>query len=80
MRRAYKAKSLSGAERKVRDMQKVIDSLKDVIARFDAERVMLAKLAAKGPAFYNPLEAAAAEKIRDELLNQIGLNPDGSPK
>lgn len=41
---------------------------------------LLAKLAATGPAFSNPLEAMAAEKLRDVLLDAMGLQSDGTIK
>ncbi len=40
----------------------------------------MAKLAATGPAFYYPLEAMAAEQLRDDILRvSCRLNPDGTP-
>lgn len=76
--RPYKAKSLSGAQRKVRELLKRLEAYDQVLTRFHTERLILAKLAAKGPAFYNPIEAARAEALRDKLLKQQGMNPDGS--
>lgn len=38
----------------------------------------LAKLAAKGPTFFNPLEAFAAEDVRDKILASMGMKPDGT--
>lgn len=66
--KSYKATSLKAAERRVRQLQKQIAVRDDLLDRFDRERRMLAKLAARTPQFFNPLEAMEAEKIRDRLL------------
>lgn len=77
----YKAKTLSGAQARVRYLEKQCRSFLDQATQYHEDRVLMAKLAAKGPAFYNPLEAMAAEKRRDEILGYwCKLNPDGSPK
>lgn len=76
--KVYKAKSLKGAERKVRDLHKLLQQCNEVIERFDKERTLLAKLAATGPAFFNPLEAMAAQNVRDRILAQEGMNSDGT--
>lgn len=73
----YKAKSISGAERKVRRLQKTVAEYEAIIDRFKHEQMMLAKLAATGPAFMNPFNVIAAEKLRDDLLRREGMNPDG---
>ncbi len=76
----YQAKSLAGAQRRVRELSKQLKQMSDVLTRFQLERNLLAKLAAKGPAFYNPLDVYAAEQLRDRILAQVwNLNPDGSP-
>lgn len=80
----YTAKSLSGAQRRVRELLKQRKELMADLQRLDQhlnnflkERIMLAKLAAKGPAFDNPLVAFEAEQIRDDILRRVGLAPDG---
>lgn len=79
MPKLYKAKSLASAQRRVRELNRLIEDYRQVVDRFHRERVLLAKLAAKGPAFFNPLEAAAAESVRDEILRRdCRMNPDGS--
>lgn len=79
-RKPYKAKSLAGAQARVRQLLKLQEEAVQLLDRFANERDLLAKLAATGPAFYNPLHAAAASKIRDEILSQrFNMNPDGSP-
>lgn len=80
MKKPYKAKSLKGAERRVRELMRICDSWRQVAEQFNSERLMLAKLAAKGPTFFNPLDAMAAEKVRDEILDRLGINPDGTFK
>ena len=62
----------------MRALEKVIEEYRGIVDRFEHERIMLAKLAATGPAFMNPLAAMAAVKLRDNLLLREGLNPDGS--
>ncbi|HYF35134.1 MAG TPA: hypothetical protein VD994_07605 [Prosthecobacter sp.] len=42
-----------------------------------ADAKLMARLAADGPCFDNPLEAMAAKNRRDELLAIQGLRPDG---
>jgi hypothetical protein len=55
-----------------------IEACGQEISRLLEERLALAKLAADGPAFYNPLDVIVAVKVRDEILHRHGLNPDGS--
>lgn len=82
----YQAKSLAGAQRRVRELQKLVHHLDKrlgenarqlVAARQDAAQ--MAMLAADGPAFYNPLIVVEAKQRRDEILKGCGINPDGSP-
>jgi hypothetical protein len=68
MNKPYKAKTLSGAERRVRELQGQVVALNELLDRWKQERVLLAKLAAADPMFLNPLEAMAAETLRDQLL------------
>ena len=71
MTKPYKARSLKGAEAQVRNCRKQIRQRDEVIDRLIGERNALAKLAADGPQFNNPIEAMAAKKIRDEVLKRI---------
>ena len=64
----YKAKSLKGAQSKVRQLQRQIFERDDLLRRFDNQRRLLAKLASDTPQFFNPLEVMAAKKLRDEIL------------
>lgn len=80
MMRAYKAKSIAGAERRVRQLQAQINVMNQILDRWKAERNLLARLAATGQAFFNPLDAMAAEKLRNELLASLGMHPDGTFK
>jgi hypothetical protein len=76
----YKAKTLSGAQTRVRQLLKQREEYSELIGRFRRERKLLAMLAAKGPCFYNPLDAFEAENIRDRILaNECRLKPDGTP-
>jgi hypothetical protein len=83
----YKAKTLSGAEREVRALRKRIKELDAVIGRYmreaetlKRERALMAKLAADGSAFDNPIVVAAAQEIRNRILREdCRMNPDGTP-
>lgn len=77
-RATYKAKTISGAEKRVRQLLKCMERRGELLDQWCRERKLLAMLAAKGPAFSNPLHAAAAEKIRNEILASMRMNPDGS--
>lgn len=77
---AYKPKSLSGATRRVRELERQIAARDQLLDRWKLERRQLAKLAATGPAFSNPLEAMEAEKLRDGILTSLGMRPDGTFK
>ena len=82
----YKAKSISGAEREVRGLRRQIEHLNDVLGRYMDEakqlqehRRTLAKLAAEGAAFDNPLVAMAAKELRNRILrDECSLAPDGT--
>jgi predicted aminopeptidase len=81
----YRATSLPAAQREVRALRKRLTEFRALLDRYaanlkqcEADRRELAKLAAKGPAFDNPLRAFAAETLRDQvLLHECRLNPDG---
>ena len=76
----YKARSISGAQQYVRLLLKQRMNTEALLSKWSHERRMLAKLAASGPAFYNPLDVYAAQKIRDVILEkECRLNPDGTP-
>lgn len=77
----YKGRSLPAAIRRVREMQRLVDQYIALTGRWFEERKTLAKLAAKGPCFYDPLEAMAAEMLRDDILRKDCrlTPPDGTP-
>lgn len=76
----YKAKSLNGAQTRVRQLSKQVNELNQIAGRYHEAMILCAKLAADGPAFYNPLHIAAAKKVRDDVLARCcGMKPDGSP-
>ena len=73
--KSYKAKSLKSAERNVRSLLKQRAERDELLAIFDRERKMLAKLAADTPQFFNPLDVYEAKKIRDLILEQLNAEP-----
>lgn len=64
----YKAKSLIGAQRRVRELQKQVRDRDNLLNTFDKERRLLAELSADTPQFYNPLVVMEAKQIRDRIL------------
>lgn len=70
-------KTLENAERRVRLLERRLQEYEDICRMKNAELDLLAKLAAAGPAFFNPLEAAAAELTRNTRLRMLGMYPDG---
>lgn len=78
MTKTYKPRSISGAIRRIRDLEFQLNQSNKLLEQWKNERILLAKLAATGPAFFNPLEAFAAEKIRDQILASQRINPNGS--
>ena len=76
----HRYRSIAGAVRRIRELQRQVDYLQEIVRKWEQDRILLAKLAAKGPAFDNPLVAWEAEKVRDAVLSLSGLNPDGSFK
>ena len=78
-RKPYKARSIEGAETRVRQLQKQYDDLDKLARKYHLERNLLAMLSATGPCFNNPLEAMMAEQVRDDVLRiSCRLNPDGT--
>lgn len=76
----YTAKSLAGAQRRVRELDKLVNKITQLLEKYAETRRLMAKLAADGPAFDNPLHAAAAKDLRDTILREeCRLNPDGTP-
>ncbi len=83
----YKAKTITGAQSRVRELEnqrrELLRCLQEADARVERltdERQLLAKLAATGPAFFNPLEAFAAQKLRDSILaTECNMASNGDP-
>lgn len=73
-------KSIEGAERRVALLERQIEANGGTIRAMVNDMRVLARLAADGPAFDNPLAIIAAKHIRDRVLADINLNPDGSYK
>lgn len=67
-RRPYKARTLSGAEREVRQLRRQLARTCELLERYARDRRLLAMLAAKTPQFDNPLLAMEAERVRDDVL------------
>lgn len=78
MPKPYKARSLKAAENRVNLLQRHLQELDAIARRYKLERDAIAKLAATGPAFFNPLDAAEAEGIRNRVLREQRMNPDGT--
>jgi hypothetical protein len=74
----YTSRSLPSAIREVRKYRRLIAAYQRTCTKLDAERNVMAKLAADGPCFFNPLEAMEAKRLRDEVLLAQGLAPDGT--
>lgn len=73
-------KSIEAAERRIRQLKMQLADAVALLDRYHRERIALAKLAAKGPAFYNLLDVYDAEAVRDEILrHHCRMKPDGSP-
>ncbi len=81
----YTAKSLAGAQRRVRELERAwknttifLDKIAGENKELQEHIVELAKLAAEGPCFDNPLIVYEVKKYRDQILRAVGLNPDGT--
>jgi hypothetical protein len=62
------------------DYQTVVEyakTLQSEIKRLQSERLLLAKLAARTPQFFSPLEAMAAETLRDTILAKAAEAAEG---
>lgn len=69
----YKAKSMAGAQRRVRELEKQVAAWREVAEKFHEERTLLAKLSAETPQFFNPLDVMEAKKIRDSILKPLNV-------
>lgn len=84
--RTVKQKSVEAAARKARSaehknsrMEHYIETLERDRRRLENTCELLAKLAADGPAFYDPGEVVAATLARNAILERLGMNADASP-
>jgi hypothetical protein len=73
--RIYRARTLAGAEKRVRQLQARIQEYELICKRLQSEQVALAMLAAGKPMFYNPIHVAKALKLRDAVLRRAGKIP-----
>lgn len=65
----YKAKTISGAQARVRLLERRLFDSNLLLERYAYERRLLARLAAKTAQFSNPLDAWEAETVRDRILS-----------
>lgn len=77
MSKPYKARTLNGAQRMVRWLQRQRGEDAELIKRLDEQNKLLAMLAADGPCFTEPTLVWKANGIRDRTLAKLGLAPDG---
>lgn len=68
--KTYVAKSLAGAQRRVRELQRQVRDRDALLDQWARERKLLAMLAAETPQFHNPLAVYEAKQIRDMILAQ----------
>jgi hypothetical protein len=86
MKTAPRIRTIRGAQIHLGKLNAQIDRQAEVIVRLcekvaqlECDCVDLAKVAAEGPCFNNPLDAWAAKTLRDRILRvKCGLLPDGS--
>lgn len=67
----YKAKTITGAERRVRQLERNLKEAHRVLDRVISERNVLARLAAETPQFSNPLDVREAKAIRNRILSNL---------
>lgn len=73
MSRPYRATSLSGAQAQVRRLRRQLRECHALLAKYDAHRRLMARLAADTPQFSNPIVIWEAKKLRDSLIELPGL-------
>lgn len=66
-----KFKSIKGAVRRVRQLEKQIKQRDELLARLDLERKLMAMLAAETPQFFNPIVEMEAKRIRSSILQSV---------
>jgi hypothetical protein len=84
--KAYTARSIDGAQSYCRMLlkqrqraQSLLSQFANANKRLKEDRKQLAKLAAEGPCFDNPLVIYEVKQLRDQILrDECGLNPDGT--
>jgi hypothetical protein len=72
-------KTHAAAEQRLAQVEAKLEQERDRVERCRQQMLMLAKLAADGPCFLNPLHVAEAKALRNDLLYQAGLRPNGQP-
>lgn len=66
-------KTVENAEKRIRVLEERLAWYEQHCRNNDAAILMLAKLSSKAPMFFNPIEAMAAEAVRDTVLESKGL-------
>ena len=69
----YNSKSLKSAVTAVRQLRKQVAERDELLERFAAERILLAKLACETPQFFNPLDVMYAKNVRDNILKPSNI-------
>ena len=79
----HRYKSLAGAVRRIRQLERIMDRHNKLIERFNKDRILMARLAVRHPFDGSPYfqdldQFAATVKLRDEILaryNSVPLEP-----
>ena len=72
-------KTHAAAEQRLAQVEKKLEQETARVGRYRKQMTMLAKLAADGPCFFNPLHVSEAKALRNDLLYEAGLRPNGQP-
>lgn len=78
--KAYTAKSLAGAQRRVRELERHVRDRDALLDQWARERKLLAMFAAETPQFHNPLVVYEAKKMRDMILAQRPNDPSSATR
>lgn len=65
---SYKAKTITGAQARVRMLERRLRDMGLLLEQYSYERRLLARLCAKTPQFSNPMDVWEAEQVRDKIL------------
>ena len=76
--KTYTAITLSGAQRRVRELLRQVRDRDNLLDQWARERRLLAMLAAETPQFHNPLVVWEAKMMRDMILAQRPNDPSSA--